>query len=90
MKIFSKFFDPKFGSIVNQARIGEEKGISTNYDELGIKIPKNISDDSFNGIRSVAGKHQDLFTSALDPTAIDKIRFVDPFLITSKIGRAHV
>ena len=75
----SKFCDPNFVSIVNQSSIGEEKGIAANYSELGLKIPKNISDNAFNEIKNTINGHQDFFTSALDPTAIDKIKFVDPF-----------
>jgi hypothetical protein len=75
----SKFCDPNFVSIVNQSSIGEEKGIAANYSELGLKIPKNISDETFNETKNKISGHQDFFTSALDPTAIDKIKFVDPF-----------
>jgi hypothetical protein len=69
----------KLKGFVNQSSIGEEKVIAANYSELGLKIPKNILDQTFNETKNKISGHQDFFTSALDPTAIDKIKFVDPF-----------
>jgi hypothetical protein len=81
VKIDKPFFidSDKLKGFVNQSSIGEEKGIAANYSELGLKIPKNILDQTFNETKNKISGHQDFFTSALDPTAIDKIKFVDPF-----------
>lgn len=72
--------------IINQSSIGEEKGIAANYRELGLKIPKNISDETFNETKNKISGFQDFFTSALDPTAVDKIKFVDPFCKIDEIS----
>ena len=69
----------KLKAFVNQSLIREEKGIAANYNQLGLKIPKNISDDSFNETKNKISGHQDFFTSTLKVTAFDKIKFFNPF-----------
>jgi hypothetical protein len=69
----------KSKGFVNQSLIGEEKGIAANYNQLGLKIPKNISDETFNETKNKISRHQDFFTSTLKETAFDKIKFINPF-----------